>query len=304
LASNTQCSTTLVARVTISLKAVSDPSCSNCSTVVITTINPTKVTCNASVPNGSIEFSVLPPVPVVDVVGVKIQISGPTPKTQTNSFVFTGLAAGNYTYTVTYGDPSNPDCIKTGSFVIEVERLPDPVDFDLTVNEFNCLFDKGSITLTNITGSADTDYQYSVLNRGVIIEQGVIQASASTFNIKDLPTEDYEVQLSQDQSAVNGCVGVVNSQLVPFTIAQPVGGCGVIIPNVFTPNGDGANDTFMIRNLPVNSSVTITNRWGKEMYHSSDYRNDWSGDNASDGIYYYRIVAEGEAHTGWIEILR
>jgi len=304
LASNVICEVQLSATVTVTLRASNDPLCSNCSTATVTPVNLTKVTCNSAVPDGSVEFLVDPPVPSINLTGVKIQITGPTPKTQTDNFVFTGLSAGNYDYTVTYGDENNPDCIKTGSFIIELSREPDPVDFDLTVNEFNCDANKGSITLTNIIGASSVDFQYTVFSNGSIWDQSAISSSSTSFTVSNLLLGDYEVQLTQNQESINGCVGTVSSLLVPFTIAEPAGGCGVFIPNVFTPNGDGSNDLFVIRHLPANSSISITNRWGKEVYSSSDYQSNWTADNISDGIYYYRLIAEGEVLTGWVEILR
>jgi gliding motility-associated-like protein len=76
------------------------------------------------------------------------------------------------------------------------------------------------------------------------------------------------------------------------------------IPNVFTPNNDGANDEFYIRNLPDNSTVSVASRWGAEVYASSNYKNDWNGGSTPDGIYYYRINAGGSVFTGWVEIIR
>jgi len=78
----------------------------------------------------------------------------------------------------------------------------------------------------------------------------------------------------------------------------------IFIPNVFTPNEDGSNETFYIRNLPTDSKVNITNRWGAEVYSSSNYQNDWNGSNNADGVYFYRIVAGGNTFTGWVEIIR
>ncbi len=78
----------------------------------------------------------------------------------------------------------------------------------------------------------------------------------------------------------------------------------VFIPNIFTPNNDGVNDVFFIRNLPAEANITITNRWGAEVYRSSNYANDWTGGNAQDGIFYYRIQAGGHTFTGWLEIQR
>ena len=77
----------------------------------------------------------------------------------------------------------------------------------------------------------------------------------------------------------------------------------IFIPNIFTPNGDGVNDVFYIRN-GEGANVTITNRWGKEVFKSGDYQNDWGGGNIEDGVYYYRIMAGGQTYHGWLEIQR
>jgi gliding motility-associated-like protein len=81
----------------------------------------------------------------------------------------------------------------------------------------------------------------------------------------------------------------------------------VYIPNVFTPNGDNINDMFFIRNLPEGASnkLIITNRWGKEVYSNNNYQNNWNGEGAADGIYFYHLkVSGGSPITGWVEVLR
>ncbi len=78
----------------------------------------------------------------------------------------------------------------------------------------------------------------------------------------------------------------------------------IFIPNVFTPNGDKTNDNFYVRNLPDGTQVIISNRWGAEVFTSSNYKNDWTGGNNPDGIYFYRISVSGKVFTGWVEIIR
>ena len=67
------------------------------------------------------------------------------------------------------------------------------------------------------------------------------------------------------------------------------------IPNVFSPNGDGKNDTFKISLGVVSEySIVIYNRWGQEVFASNDVKNSWggtvkSGNEAEAGVYYFII---------------
>ena len=58
------------------------------------------------------------------------------------------------------------------------------------------------------------------------------------------------------------------------------------IPNVITPNDDGKNDYFTIPEALGIASLTVFNRWGKEVYHSNVYDNSWTGSGLSSGIYF------------------
>jgi gliding motility-associated-like protein len=85
----------------------------------------------------------------------------------------------------------------------------------------------------------------------------------------------------------------------------------LILPNVFTPNGDGKNDTF----TPVNSlgvtalSIVIYNRWGKVVFESSDPAIQWNGKDVSDGTYYWTVYYTGidggdYKENGYVSLLR
>lgn len=96
----------------------------------------------------------------------------------------------------------------------------------------------------------------------------------------------------------NGCTDTV---VVSFEVIPG------FIPNVFTPDGDGNNDLFVIpiANALPNCQLTIFNRWGKLIYKTDNYKNDWDGENHSDGVYYYVFVdPTGKDSAGTVTILR
>lgn len=71
----------------------------------------------------------------------------------------------------------------------------------------------------------------------------------------------------------------------------------ILIPNIFSPNGDGLNDNFFIFNTGLTSlNCEIYNRWGQLMYTITAPQGVWdgkanNGNEASDGTYYAIIKA-------------
>ena len=67
------------------------------------------------------------------------------------------------------------------------------------------------------------------------------------------------------------------------------------VPNAFTPNGDGINDTWNIKYLDVfqTATVQIFNRSGQTVYTSTGYNVPWDGTYRGSmlptGTYYYLI---------------
>lgn len=88
----------------------------------------------------------------------------------------------------------------------------------------------------------------------------------------------------------------------------------VDIPNLITPNGDGHNDAWNLSILPgyESAKVSVISRWGKEVFVSFNYKNNWegtyqdSGEPLPDGTYMY-IIENKETFgvlKGSIQILR
>lgn len=72
---------------------------------------------------------------------------------------------------------------------------------------------------------------------------------------------------------------------------------GLFIPNTITPNGDLKNDTFHIVGLSYfdHAEVSVMDRFGRIVFASPDYKNNWSvPSNLTSGVYYY--VFKGSKH--------
>jgi len=77
----------------------------------------------------------------------------------------------------------------------------------------------------------------------------------------------------------------------------------VLIPNAFTPNKDDVNDSFKVYNLnSVEYLLIIYNRWGEQVFSSSDPNKAWDGNyegaQAPEGIYKWTLIYRLKTATG------
>ena len=123
------------------------------------------------------------------------------------------------------------------------------------------------------------------------------------------PTHQYNLpgQYTVTLYAINdiGCVSKISKD--PYIVIPD---STLAIPNAFSPNGDGINDTWVIKGLQgyPDSKVQIYNRWGQLVYNSRGYTSPWDGRyNGSPlpvGTFYYVIVANNITYAGWVALLR
>jgi gliding motility-associated-like protein len=91
----------------------------------------------------------------------------------------------------------------------------------------------------------------------------------------------------------------------------------IIIPNAFSPNGDGVNDTFVVVNIESypDNRMQIFNRWGSKVVDRAPYVSDWDGisqfgaafgEKLPESTYYYVLdLGDGsDAYTGFIFLRR
>jgi gliding motility-associated-like protein len=89
-------------------------------------------------------------------------------------------------------------------------------------------------------------------------------------------------------------------------VVSVIAPCAIIVPNVFSPNNDGNNDTFEITGIEfLTNHVRIYNRWGQVVFEAANYGNTWNGGDLSDGTYFYEVSVQGyeRPFTGHLTIL-
>lgn len=116
------------------------------------------------------------------------------------------------------------------------------------------------------------------------------------------------IQTTTYTLAVTSQFGCTSTDQVLVTLLMPID-----IPNVFSPNGDGIHDRWIIRNLEMydNVRVQIFNRYGSMLFERFTYNssNAWdgniNGNPAPVGPYYYVITyGEGKKLAGVVSVLR
>lgn len=88
-----------------------------------------------------------------------------------------------------------------------------------------------------------------------------------------------------------------DTAMIQITIL-PFQGPDIYVPNVFTPNGDNANDDFFITTQNASAiEVIILNRWGNVVHEITTLDGVWDGDvngkQADDGVYFFKYKVSG-----------
>jgi gliding motility-associated-like protein len=118
----------------------------------------------------------------------------------------------------------------------------------------------------NIVGTPNVIW-YNALTGGTAYSPSEVLINGTTY---------YGAVLS-----ANGC----ESQRLPVTVDLTI--CDVIIPDGFSPNNDGINDTFEIPNLALlypNFKLEIYNRYGSLMFTGNKNKPNWDGTATDSGV--------------------
>ncbi len=155
------------------------------------------------------------------------------------------------------------------------------------------IFEGQPVTLTATAAGTSVYYSWSPMYN--INDPSLLQPTVS-------PAQDTTYTLTVSSSV--GC-GTATDQVFVRVFQK------VIIPNAFSPNGDGINDTWNIQKLDTypEADLYVYNRFGQAVFHSKGYNKPWdgtiNGKHLPLGTYYYLIDLKNGLPklSGWVVIL-
>ncbi|MCZ4223573.1 gliding motility-associated C-terminal domain-containing protein [Pedobacter rhodius] len=169
--------------------------------------------------------------------------------------------------------------------------------------------------IKNAVADAGTDFK--ILNGRSVTLNGKVTGDNVTYfwtpvDYLDDPTKlnpianpPFDITYTLHAESNSGCLSSTDDV---FVKVYPK----IVIPNSFTPNGDGVNDTWIIPATDAfpNTKVRIVNRTGSLLYQSNGIYNPWDGKfegkDLPVGTYYYTIYfnEDFEVFSGWVFLTR
>ena len=204
--------------------------------------------------------------------------------------------SGDYCFDVTDNQGCNTSvngC--TEVFFTEAPNAGDDVSEPLILCPGECE------TLT-IGGNAGSSYTW-------VASCGNINLNAQTGFQWDFCSSAVPATCSNAPFTITGTVtNVCGTDTKVYTVAANQ--CAILIPNAFSPNGTGKNNSFFIEGLDFydNVKLFVYDRWGTQVYSNDDYRNNWIPDESlSEGTYFYIVelpVGIQTTYQGTVTIFR
>jgi gliding motility-associated-like protein len=188
--------------------------------------------------------------------------------------LFDGISEGTETITITIVYDNGCTGNDTISATIYIQNV-DPLVAQASGDTIVCTPEELAVLSSSISGGVPP---YGILwtNSAGVTSSVIVGPLVST-------TYSYTV--------IDSCGNTATSNDV-FVNVQ----CEPVPPNVFTPNGDGENELFVVLNLDQypGSRLLVYNRWGRVVYDDDNYQNDWDGGDLSEGVYYFIVYPNSE----------
>jgi len=187
----------------------------------------------------------------------------------------------------------NPKFFGTGDFYQNMVVIVLPLGCIATAQQH--IYSEPPLTLTNVTANTTIAYGSSIQLNALGAYYFVWTPNDGTLNNPNINNPIATPRDSITQYRVIGMskYGCKDTAYVNIRTMQDT---FLVIPSAFTPNFDGKNDVFRPFSLGFRKLVDfrVYNRWGAEIYHSTDpnkgWDGTWNGEPQDLGVYYYSII--------------
>jgi gliding motility-associated-like protein len=188
---------------------------------------------------------------------------------------FSNLSAGTYTLAVIDAN----GC--TFSKTVTINNIPGP-SADFIANQQNGS-DTLNVDFTNQSSYGNNiTYYWNFGNGNLDTTTNLNFSPNQTF----YGTNTYTVTLIAS-NGIPGCNDTTS--LLIYVDITPF----IEVPNVFSPNGDDANEFFSVKYKGYKDlNMIIYNRWGNKLFETTNPGLGWDGNGASEGTYYYIVTGK------------
>ena len=199
---------------------------------------------------------------------------------------------------------------------------PSPIIYTFT-NNFGCITKASRVAFVDLTPKIQLGNDITIFRGDTVRLKSTITGSF---------TNNVVIQWSPAIGLSNALIGRPlaspnNTQIYVLSATAPQSGCKnqdtvvvfvktkIVIPQGFTPNDDGVNDTWVLEGIEdkdyINSEVSIFNRWGAEIFTTKNYSNNpFTGKKDNNflpmGTYFY-VIKTGDGlptQTGYVTLVR
>ncbi|RAW01337.1 PKD domain-containing protein [Pseudochryseolinea flava] len=232
---------------------------------------------------------------------------GVTPPTATDSVITVqGLQAGTYVFKLTVTDDKGAEATDEATIVVtSTPTNQTPVAH--AGNDVLLTLPENSLTLNGLT-STDAD---GTISSFAWVQVTDLPATLSDTTFAELDVTDLIEGTYVFALTVTDNDGATHTDQVTIVVSIEEG--SLIIPKVFTPNGDEKGQTWewptQVVSMYQGCELTIYSRFGKKVFEMTSYDNSWDG--TSNGVkleedaYYYVIkCSDGQQTTGGVRIVR
>lgn len=255
---------------------------------------------NACNPSGSVSAEVIGETNLIGPSNYTWSGPGANSPNSIDSISWNNLSSGWYYFTV-----EDDVCDDFDSVFVDVLDAPIAVanaDVVVGCNPLTVNFTNESINTNEYQWSFGND---NIVNTTDLSSQSFTFTESTSVQLIAFSTPDCSNSITipinivtcgcKDPQATNYLASAViddGSCIYPVSIVN--------VPNVFSPNGDIANEVFKLEFTNAKAiTLTILNRWGNIVFEEKSADPQWNGldrnngNPVADGTYFYKYVAEG-----------